>query len=80
MRGLLPGTLGASLRLLRLLPLSLRTTLRLLPLIVVIRIQNIICFMGPYGQPLIPLIFINAYCDTIIAENTPPRKICVTFV
>ena len=78
LRGLLPGTLGASLRLLRLLPLSLRTTLRLLPLIVVIRIQNIICFMGPYGQPLIPLIFINAYCDTIIAENTPPRKICVT--
>ena len=40
MRGLLPGTLGAALRLLRLLPLSLRATLRLLPLIVVIRIQN----------------------------------------
>ena len=51
---------------------------RLLPLIVVIRIQNIICFMGRYGQPLIPLILINAYCDTIIAKNTPPRKICVT--
>ena len=75
MRRLLPGTLGATLRL---LPLSLRTTLRLLPLIVVIRIQNIICFMGRYGQPLIPLILINAYCDTIIAKNTPPRKICVT--
>lgn len=57
LRGVLPGTLGSTLRL---LPLSLRTTLRLLPLIVVIRIQNIICFMGPYGQPLIPLIFINA--------------------
>ena len=40
-RGVLPGTLRATLRLLRLLPLSLRTTLRLLPLIVVIRIQNI---------------------------------------
>ena len=85
LRGLLPGTLGATLRLLRLLPLSLR----LLPLIVVIRIQNMKLFInysyykrnilqGRYGQPLIPLIFINAYCDTIIAENTPPRKICVT--
>lgn len=78
LRGLLPGTPGASLRLLWLLPLSLRTALRLLPLIVVIRIQNIICFIRPYGQPLIPLIFTNAYYDTIIAENTPPRKICVT--
>lgn len=80
LRGLLPGTLGAALRLLRLLPLSLRATLRLLPLIVVIRIQNMKFFInysyykrnilqGRCGQPLIPLIFINAYCDTIIAKK-----------
>lgn len=86
LRGLLPGTLGSTLRL---LPLSLRTTLWLLPLIVVIRIQNMKLFInysyykrnilqGRCGQPLIPLIFINAYCDTIIAKNTPPYKICVT--
>lgn len=72
LRGLLPGTLGASLRL-----------LWLLPLIVVIRIQNMKIFknnscynrnilQGRCGQPLIPLIIINVYCDTIIAENTPP--------
>lgn len=77
LRGLLPGTLGSTLRL---LPLSLRTTLWLLPLIVVIRIQNMKLFInysyykrnilqGRCGQPLIPLIFINAYCDTIIAKK-----------
>ena len=99
LRGLLPGTLGSTLRLLPLslrttlwllplslrttlwlLPLSLRTTLWLLPLIVVIRIQNMKLFInysyykrnilqGRCGQPLIPLIFINAYCDTIIAKK-----------
>ena len=57
LRGLLPGTPGTSLRLLwllplslrtalRLLPLSLRTALRLLPLIVVIRIQNMKIFIN----------------------------------
>lgn len=46
LRGLLPGTPGASLRLLWLLPLSLRTALRLLPLIVVIRIQNMMLFIN----------------------------------
>ena len=77
LRGLLPGTPGATLRL---LPLSLSTTLWLLPLIVVIRIQNMKLFInysyykrnilqGRCGQPLIPLIFINAYCDTNIAKK-----------